>query len=107
MYIKEIITFIIVVVSGGVAGYLFYLYYDRKKKKDEKDLNKRESMLTSIFTFVAIALSAFFISFTDNYFYMFLIFVGVTIGAGLILGLLLIILKKLRRDKNNSKEETM
>jgi undecaprenyl pyrophosphate phosphatase UppP len=107
MYIKEIILFIFAVVFGGVVGYLYYLYFEKKKVKDKEKSHKRELILASIFNFVAVALCGFFISRTDNYFYMFLIFIGVIMGTALILGLLLIILKKTTRRKNNSKEDTV
>jgi len=100
MYIKEVLLFIIVAASGGFAGYLYYLYFERKRKKEKEKLNKTESMLTSIFTFAAAALCGFLISHTDNYFYMFLIFIGINIGAALILAVLLR-RKKPREDKNS------
>jgi len=103
MTVKEIFTLIIIVIFSGLAGYLFYLYFEKKKQKKMK---KEETMLSSIFTFVGIGLFSFFITFTKNYFYLFLMFVGITVGTGIILGLFLR-WRKPREDKNESKADIM
>ena len=97
---KVVFLFIFVVIFGGIAGYLHYLYFEKKSKKR---LNKKESILTSIFTFMAITTASFFIIFTENYFYMFLISISIIIGTGLILGLLLRWVK-IRENKHKDKE---
>jgi H+/Cl- antiporter ClcA len=89
MEIKEVILFIIFAVIGGIVGYLYYLYLGKKRKKGKENLNKKESILSSIFTFVAISLVGFFISYAKNYFHMFLIVLTVIICTSLMLGLLL------------------
>jgi len=99
MNIKMIVLFVIVIIFCGIAGYLFYLYHKNKKKQDNNNLNKRGMLLSSILTFEAIGLIGFFISFTKNYLYIFLIVLTIIIGASLILGLLLRIKKSKEGEK--------
>jgi len=97
MNTRVVITLIIVIVLSGIAGYLFYLYLEKKNK-----MKREEACFSSIFTFIGIGLASFFIVFTENYIYMFLIIIGTTLGIGIILGFFLR-WKKQRKGKNKNK----
>lgn len=102
MGLKFFFLSIFSVVFGGIAGYLFYLYFEKKKIKDKE--KQKEAMLSRIVTFASLCLAATFTNFTKNYFYMVLIFFGTVIGTSIIFGLILGILKKIKRNKAKENE---
>ena len=101
---KMVILFTFIVVICGIVGYLCYLYFEKKKKEKKEKFNKKATILSSIFTFIAIGIIVFFTSFTENYFYMLLIFITTIVSTSLILGLLL---RWLRARENKNKEDVI